>query len=100
MTREDIYNAIGELPTTQIRVLITTGLAIATTIKYLGSDVWVPDTSWLVFLGGMAGLDVAQWTAKRVTHQQSYYPSNDEEYGSDDVIATTDIQEQFGNQLG
>jgi hypothetical protein len=98
MKRQDIFNAIGELPTTQIRVLVTTGLAVATTIKYLSSDTWVPDAAWLVFLGGMAGLDVAQWTAKRVTHRSEYYPSEDEE--SDDVSASTDIQEQYGNQLG
>lgn len=56
------------LPTTQIRVLVTLVVVLATATRYL-SDGWVPADSWLVFLGAMSGLDIAQFAAKRVTHR-------------------------------
>lgn len=66
---------LNAINSTNLRILVTLGVVIATAARYL---VWgVPARMsgnipvidgwgyWLVFLGGMAGLDVAQYVGKR-----------------------------------
>ena len=66
-----LYLLIDGAPTTNIRILTTIGLAIGTAIKYWasegGANGWVPNWEWLLFLAGMAGLDVWQHHNKRKT---------------------------------
>jgi len=66
-----LYLMIGEAPTTNIRILTTILLAVGTGIKYWssvgGSNAWVPNWEWLLFLAGMSGLDVWQHNNKRKT---------------------------------
>lgn len=62
-TSERIKNA----PTTNMRIILTLGLALGTAIKYWATGGWVPAAEWLIFLTGMAGLDVLQHNNKRKT---------------------------------
>jgi hypothetical protein len=57
-------NWIANLPTTNTRIVVTLVLATATAIRYFLGD-WMPSIEWLAFLLAMAGVDVAQYTAKR-----------------------------------
>jgi len=57
----------GKLPTTQVRITVTLGAVVATTVKYVLSSTWVPSYEWLGFLVLMSGVDAAQWLAKRTT---------------------------------
>jgi hypothetical protein len=57
---------IAILPTTNLRILLTLIMAAATA----GRVVWTGETptwEWLAFLCVWAGLDITQFTAKRVT---------------------------------
>jgi sterol desaturase/sphingolipid hydroxylase (fatty acid hydroxylase superfamily) len=80
---------LGIVPTTQLRVVTTIGLAVATGIVYLGlaikvsmfglhnpavpgtetTLVWTPSYEWLGFLAVMAGIDTLHFFAKRHTHK-------------------------------
>ena len=62
-----LYELVRNAPTTKIRILMTLGLALGTAIKYWASAGWIPAVEWLVFLTGMAGLDVMQHNNKRKT---------------------------------
>lgn len=63
------------LPTTNARIVVTLSLTVATAVRYLvwgvpvrmSANVAVLDGwgYWLLFLAGMAGLDVAQYVGKR-----------------------------------
>ena len=64
---EKLYKLVETAPTTNMRILMTLGIVLGTAIKYWASSGWVPDIQWLVFLAGMAGLDVWQHYNKRVT---------------------------------
>lgn len=58
----------GKLPTTQVRVTVTLGAVIFTTVRYVFSHTgWVPDITWLTFLLAMSGVDAAQFLVKRTT---------------------------------
>lgn len=58
---------LGRLPTTNARIAVSLLLATATGIRVLVT--WTePPWEWLVFLGAMMGLDLAQYAAKRLTH--------------------------------
>lgn len=68
---------IDEIPTTRIRILITIGLISATvgTWLYHACDVrnangmcvgWEPSANMLIFLGTLAGVDVAQYLSRGV----------------------------------
>jgi hypothetical protein len=59
---------LGRLPTTQARVAVTLLIALGTAVRYWVGG-WEPSLEWLSFLTLYAGLDVAQFTAKRVTHK-------------------------------
>lgn len=58
---------INKAPTTNLRILLTLGITLGTAIKYWTSSTWIPDWQWLIFLAGMAGLDVWQHHNKRKT---------------------------------
>ena len=68
----------GKLPTTQARVTVTLAAFIATTIRYVVSEVhvlangsvtsyWQPSYEWLGFLVIMSGIDGLQYFGKRMT---------------------------------
>lgn len=62
------YELVRKAPTTNIRILLTLAIVTGTAIKYWMHDTWIPDWQWLVFLAGMAGLDVWQHHNKRKTN--------------------------------
>lgn len=64
---------IAEMPSTNVRIGVTMVLALATGCKVIAVD-WSPPFEWLGFLSLWAGLDVAQFWAKRVTHQPGTSP--------------------------
>jgi hypothetical protein len=55
-----------DLPTTNTRIVVSLVCVLATAWRVLWRD-WAPDVNWLLFLGGMAGLDVLQYVGKRTT---------------------------------
>lgn len=57
-----------EFPSTNGRILLSLGLALATGVKVIGWN-WEPPTEWLIFLTVWAGLDVSQFLVKRVTYK-------------------------------
>ncbi|GIW89947.1 MAG: hypothetical protein KatS3mg109_1978 [Pirellulaceae bacterium] len=57
---------LAQLPTTNTRILVSLVLALATGARVVATG-WEPPLSWLGFLLAMMGLDVAQFTAKRLT---------------------------------
>ncbi len=73
---------LGKIPTTQIRVVVTLALTIATGVMYFATN-FDPSIDWLGFLALMAGLDVAQFHSKRRTSwtpavQNEHKPADDE----------------------
>lgn len=58
---------LQQLPTTNLRLLVTLVCMLLTTLRYVGSAAWVPDSGWLCFLAVMSGLDVTQFGVKRAT---------------------------------
>jgi hypothetical protein len=74
---------LGEANTTAVRIWVTIAAFAATTASYLAlaaralllapagttPTFWVPAIEWMLFLGGMAGIDVVQWGFKRQTHK-------------------------------
>src|SRR3990172_7097200 len=65
-----VIDVLNRINTTNVRVLVTLGLAIGTAGRYLTHETWEPSLEWLGFLATMAGLDVTQWYAKRRTHKK------------------------------
>jgi hypothetical protein len=59
---------LATFPTTNGRIVLTLLLALATGVRVIGWG-WQAPTEWLLFLGAWAGLDVAQFAAKRATYQ-------------------------------
>jgi len=69
---------LSEVPTTNLRVVVTLGICIATAAVYLGyalarlwfvaAKAWSPSEVWLLWLATMSGIDAAQFWAKRKTH--------------------------------
>jgi hypothetical protein len=64
---QKVFALVDTLPTTPSRVVVTLGAFIGTAVIYLHSSTWVPAESWLFFLAGMSGLDLAQFHLKRTT---------------------------------
>lgn len=62
-----LWDLWGRLPTTQVRISVTLGAVVATTVRYVLSVTWTPSYEWLGFLVLMSGVDAAQWLAKRTT---------------------------------
>jgi len=65
-----LLDSWGKLPTTQVRVSVTLGAVIATTVRYVLSNTWHPTYDWLGFLLLMSGVDAAQFLVKRTTDHQ------------------------------
>lgn len=65
---ESTLALLGKVPTTNVRILVTLGAVMLTTLRYVTSDVWVPSLEWLGFLVAMSGVDAVQFYSKRVTH--------------------------------
>lgn len=60
--------SLRELPTTNLRILVSLALVVATAVKVL--ITWQsPPTEWLIFLGSMLGLDTLHFAAKRATYK-------------------------------
>lgn len=59
---------IGNLPTTNLRIVVTLLLVTGTAVRYWWGMSWEPSVSWLAFLGAMSGIDAIQFTQKRLTH--------------------------------
>ncbi len=62
-----IVDFIGRLPTTNLRISSSIIMALGTWVKVLATG-WEPTVAWLGFLVAWAGIDAAQFTAKRMTH--------------------------------
>lgn len=62
-----MFGWIATLPTTNLRILLSLVMAAGTGGKVMVTT-WEPTWEWLAFLCVWAGLDVAQFTAKRITH--------------------------------
>ena len=91
-----IFNSIS---TTNLKIYLTCVLAMGTGITY-----WVtarePAEGWLLFLAGFAGIDVAQYATKRITHRELVSgPSTtidknaSQESDENDSGASTDVKE-------
>lgn len=59
---------LADLPATNVRIVVTLAVFVATGI-YSGFGQRPIDGEWLVFLGAMAGVDFAQFAAKRLTYK-------------------------------
>jgi hypothetical protein len=57
---------VAELPTTNLRILLTLVMAAATAGRVMWTGL-VPSWEWLAFLCIWAGLDITQYSAKRLT---------------------------------
>ena len=85
---------IENAPTTKIRILMTLGLALGTAIKYWASAGWIPAAEWLMFLTGMAGLDVLLHPNKRKTTLPP------KEHAEAERIKKSNEDEDYGDERG
>lgn len=69
---------LAELPATNVRILLTMLVFLMTGVmsRFGTSPV---ESDWLIFLGVMAGVDVAQHLGKRLTYQPAPPASPDVE---------------------
>lgn len=58
---------LNSFSTTNLRVYVTLFMVIATGFNLFFTGK--VDANWLIFLGAMAGIDTAQFTAKRFSHR-------------------------------
>jgi hypothetical protein len=92
---------INSVSTTNLRIYVSCLVVIGTAVRYWATGV-PPVEAWLWFLGGYAGVDVAHYTAKRMTFDKTVGTTggatisnkNPEE---EDGTATTDVQELSQN---
>lgn len=64
---------LADVNTTSLRIVATIVAVLGTAIRYWGSSPahpWEPSIEWLGFLAAMAGIDSAQFYAKRKTHRK------------------------------
>ena len=91
-----VYKVIANAPTTNLRILSSLAITFGTAAHYWTSATWIPSWEWLLFLAGMAGLDVWQHHNKRKT---SWSPKEHAEADrirnghGDEEAATTDNPE-------
>lgn len=97
-----VFNSVSS---TNLRMYLTCLLAMGTGIHYWATNI-VPADSWLFFMGSLSGIDVAQFTAKRITHREGASdPSTKSTISKDastnvedeDSTASTDISELSKN---
>ncbi len=67
LTQSRLMGFLGDMPTTQARVLVTLICVLGTAAKYVLSETWAPSYEWLAFLVVMSGLDATQFLVKRKT---------------------------------
>lgn len=74
------FATLALMPSANTRIWFTLTCVLATAARYIlgglhignvGFDEWVPADSWLIFLGAMSGLDVANIGIKRATYKPS-----------------------------
>jgi len=69
---------------TNLRALVTLGLAVWTAVHYLTQakwGTWEPSVEWLGFLVALGGLDVMQFSAKRLTWKNAQTQAPEAENG-------------------
>ena len=59
---------LEQMPSTNLRILVTIIMAVATGVRVIGTG-WTPPDEWLYFLSAWAALDVGQFLAKRATYK-------------------------------
>jgi hypothetical protein len=107
------FEIIEQLPTTRIRILITIGLIVATVVTWLmhacdfrtsqGVCVgWEPSANMIIFLGALAGVDVAQYLSKGLISKSSPISVSEPltSTESEAVETTTDISELSEQEKG
>lgn len=96
---------LQEIPTTQIRILITTALIVGTVVVWLSHVCdartldgvckgWEPSTNMLIFLASLAGVDVAQYLTKRVSFKG--HPIKEIDDGSTSSTDISEFEEEKG----
>lgn len=103
-------NFIGTTNTTALRIIVTIGMSILTMIAYFsaglyaqfhGQTAWEPSNEWLMFLAGMAGIDVAQFFAKRKTYDAALpTKQNKTDNEGEESEASTDLEELRNSDKG
>ena len=69
MTKADKWIArFNTISSTNLRICVTLLVVFGTALHYW-ITAYVPDSEWLIFLGAMAGIDVAHFTAKRASYK-------------------------------
>lgn len=63
-----LWSWLATMPSTNVRIAVTILMAMATAVRVLATG-WNPPWEWLGFLCVWAGLDVAQFSAKRATQK-------------------------------
>ena len=59
---------LSTFPSTNARIVLSLLLFLGTGVRVLATNE-APPWEWLIFLGTAMGLDVLQYTSKRLTHQ-------------------------------
>lgn len=68
-----VWNFIGAMPSTNVRITVTLILATATGVRVIALG-WAPPTEWLAFLAGMGFIDAGQFVGKRITQHPEPTP--------------------------
>ena len=89
---------LSKVPTTQLRIIVTLALVIGTAIKIWTSQDWSPEWDWLLFLGGMSGLDVLQHYGKRKTSWKPTEHANAVRITNGHIIPPTDDDDEDGGE--
>lgn len=61
-----IWRWIAVAPSTNLRICLSLLLSFGTGMRVIWTG-WAPPGEWLMFLAGMAAIDVGQFAAKRIT---------------------------------
>lgn len=70
-----LWRLIGTMPSTNVRIAVSLVVLIATATRVVGW-AWDPPTDWLIFLGVLLGVDVAQFASKRLTSSKWHETEN------------------------
>jgi len=65
---------VADMPSTNVRIAMTIVLIFGTGCKVIATG-WTPSLEWLGFLLAMAGVDTAQFWAKRATYKPLEAPA-------------------------
>lgn len=67
MSTDRYWPRLAALPTTTLRVVVALVLVLGTALRYLASATWQPSDGWLLFVGGVLGVETATFFVKRKT---------------------------------